>query len=213
MLLLYRGLIGSVLEYSSVCYTGLARTQMVLYRTLRISMGLIGSTPNNSLRVLSGNPLLRHRLLYLNFRFLVNAFQKNWHPLRDKLEKLNDLSPQKCLITLHEVSGLEIQPETGYTRHELGAILSTPRVNRHMEVALSGVHTDIYPIVAPLELRAGIALFSPTNLFYTDGSLMDGVAGFAVHHSIDCNIGFWMRGPTSVFTAELAASDPHYSGR
>jgi hypothetical protein len=30
------------------------------------------------------------------------------------------------------------------------------------------------------------------------------VAGFAVHHSIDCNIGFWMRGPTSVFTAELA---------
>jgi hypothetical protein len=34
---------------------------------------------------------------------------------------------------------------------------------------------------------------------------MDGVAGFAVHHSIDCNIGFRMREPTSVFTAELAA--------
>jgi hypothetical protein len=42
----------------------------------------------------------------------------------------------------------------------------------------------MYPIVAPLELRAGIVLFSPSNLFYTDGSLMDGVAGFAVHHSI-----------------------------
>jgi hypothetical protein len=83
--------------------------------------------------------------------------------------------------------------------------LSTPKVNRHKEVALSGVHADMYPIVAPLELRTGIALFSPSNLFYTDGSLIDGVAGFAVHHSIDCNIGFRMRGPASVFMAELAA--------
>jgi hypothetical protein len=79
-------------------------------------------------------------------------------------------------------------------------ILSTPRVNRHMEVALFGVHTDMYPIVAPLELRAVIALFSSSNLFYTDV-----VAGFAVHHSIDCNIGFRMRGPVSVFTAEFVA--------
>jgi hypothetical protein len=74
-----------------------------------------------------------------------------------------------------------------------------------MEAALSGVHADIYPIVAPLKLRAGIALLSPSNLFYTDGSLMDGDAGFAVHHSIECNVGFRMRGPASVFTAELAA--------
>jgi hypothetical protein len=117
-------------------------------------------------------------LFYLNFRYLVNIFQKNGHPLHDRLEKLNDLSPQKCLIPFHEVNGLDIQPEVGYTRHELGAILSTPRVNRHLEVALSGVHADLYPIVAPLELRAGIALFSPSNLFYTDGSLMDAVAGF-----------------------------------
>jgi hypothetical protein len=31
------------------------------------------------------------------------------------------------------------------------------------------------------------------------------MAGFAIHHSIDCNIGFWMRGPASVSTAEIAA--------
>jgi ribonuclease HI len=83
--------------------------------------------------------------------------------------------------------------------------LSTPRVNRPMEVALSGFHADMYPIVAPLELRAGIALFSPSNLFYTDSSLINGVAGFAVHHSIDCNIGFRMKALASIFTAELAA--------
>jgi hypothetical protein len=68
--------------------------------------------------------------------------------------------------------------------------LSTPKVNRHMEVALSGVHADMYPVVVPLKLRAGIALFSPSNLFSTDGSLSDGVAGFAVDHSIDCNIQY-----------------------
>jgi hypothetical protein len=130
---------------------------------------------------------------------------KNGYPLRDRLEKLNNLSPQKCLIRFHEVSGLDIQPEIGYTRHELGMVLSTCENNRHMEVELSGILADMYPIVAPLELRAGIALFSPPNLFYTDGSLMDGVAGFAVHYSIDYNIGFRMRGPASVFTAELAA--------
>jgi hypothetical protein len=124
----------------------------------------MGSTPNNCLGVLSEILPLRHRLFYLNFRYLVNTFQKNGHPLRDRLEKLNDLSPQKCLIPFHEVNGLDIQPEVGYMRHELGAVLSTPTVNRHLE--LSGVHADMYPIVAPLELRAGIALFYPSNLFY-----------------------------------------------
>jgi hypothetical protein len=105
------------------------------------------------------------------------------------------LSSQKYPIPFHKVSEQDIQPdEVGYMGHKLEAILSTPRVNSHMEVALSDVHADMYPIVAPLELSAGIALFSPSNLFYTDDSLIDGVAGFAVHHSIDCNIGFRMRG-------------------
>jgi hypothetical protein len=63
-----------------------------------------------------------------------------------------------------------------------------------MEFAVSSVHADMYPIVAPLELRAGIGLFSPLNLFCTDGW-----SGWF------CNIGFQMRGPASVFTAELAA--------
>jgi hypothetical protein len=93
MLLLYRGLIGSVLEYGSVCYAGMAKTQMLLLERIQYR-----STSNNSLGVLSGIPPLRHRLFYLNFRYLVNTFQKNGHPLHDKLEKLNDLSPQRCLI-------------------------------------------------------------------------------------------------------------------
>jgi hypothetical protein len=195
MILLYRGLIGSVLEDGSVCYAGMARKHILLlecipYRALRISMGLMRSSPNNSLGVMSGIPQLRHRLFYLNFRYRVNTFQKNGHPLSNKLKEKNDLSPQKCLIPFHEVSGLDIQLEVCYTRHELEAILSTPRVNKHMEVPLSGVHANMYPIVA-------------LHRIYL--TLMDRVTGFAVHHPIDCNIRFRMRGPTSIFTAELAA--------
>jgi hypothetical protein len=151
MPLLYRGLIGSVLEYGSVCYAGMGKTHMLLleriqYRALRISMGIMGSTPNKSLGVLSGIPLLQNRMFYLNFRYLVNTFQKIRYPLRDKLDKLIDLSPQKCLIPFHKSGGWIFNWfEVGYTRHELGAILSTSRVNRHMEA-------DMYPIVAPLEL-------------------------------------------------------------
>jgi hypothetical protein len=92
-------------------------------------MGLMESTPNNSLGVLIGIPPLRHRLFYLNFRYFVNTFQKNRHPLRDKLEKLNNLSPQKYLIPFHEGSGLDVQPDR--------------QTNTHMEIALSSVLADI----------------------------------------------------------------------
>jgi hypothetical protein len=96
----------------------------------------------------------------------------------------------------HEVSELDTQPEVGYTRHELGAILSTPRVNRHM------VFT---PICLQSLLHSDIERVLHCSLHRIYFTLMDGVAAFAVHHSIDCNIGFRMRGQASVFTAKLAA--------
>jgi hypothetical protein len=69
LILLYKGLIGSVLEYGSVCFTNMARTHMlglerVQYRALRIALGLMGSTPNNCLGVLSGIPPLAERFAY-----------------------------------------------------------------------------------------------------------------------------------------------------
>jgi hypothetical protein len=63
MLLLYKGLIGSVLDYASVYYSGMAKTHMlrlekVQYRGIRLALGPMCSTPNNSLGVLSGIPPL-----------------------------------------------------------------------------------------------------------------------------------------------------------
>jgi hypothetical protein len=78
LILLYRGLIVSVLEYGSVCFTNMAKTHMLglkrfQYRAMRIALGLIGSTPNNCLGVLGGIPPLAERFAYLNFRYHVAA--------------------------------------------------------------------------------------------------------------------------------------------
>jgi hypothetical protein len=48
--------VGSVLEYGSVCYSGMARTHMlrlerVQYRRIRIALGLMCSTPNDNLGI------------------------------------------------------------------------------------------------------------------------------------------------------------------
>jgi hypothetical protein len=138
-------------------------------------------------------------MFYLNFRYLVNTFQKNGHSLRDKLEKLNDLSQQKCLIPFHDVSEPDIQPEVGYTRHELGVILSTPRgcafrySRRYVYDGCSARIKGGYRIVLFIEFIL--------HWWFTDGWS----GWFCRPSSIDCNIGFRMRGPASVFTAELAA--------
>jgi hypothetical protein len=88
--LLYRGLIRSVLEYGSICFTNMAKTYMlglerVQYRALRIELGLMGSTPNNCLGVLSDIPPLTERVTYINFRYHVAAFCRLGHPLRERL--------------------------------------------------------------------------------------------------------------------------------
>jgi hypothetical protein len=81
VIVLYRGLVGFVLEYGSACYSGLARTYMLLlekvqYRVIRIALGLMCSTPNNSLGVLSSIASLAGRFMYLNFRYLVAVFYR-----------------------------------------------------------------------------------------------------------------------------------------
>jgi hypothetical protein len=50
---------------------GLERFQ---YRSLRIALALMRSTPNNCMGVLGGIPPLAERFAYLNFRYLVAAF-------------------------------------------------------------------------------------------------------------------------------------------
>jgi hypothetical protein len=123
------------IEYGSVCFTGVARThfldlERLQYRRIKISLGLMRSTPNNSLGMLSGISSLEHRMLYLNYRYLVNTFQKVDHTLRSCLEPLNRLNPKKCLTAFREVADFGTGHEAGFTRHSFEAMVSSPVLNR-----------------------------------------------------------------------------------
>jgi hypothetical protein len=94
--------VGSVLEYGSDCYSGMARTHMlrlerVQDREIRIALGLLCSTPKTSLGVLSGMALLAERFMYLNFRYLVAVFYRLDHPLKRRLETMYSVvTPRSC---------------------------------------------------------------------------------------------------------------------
>jgi hypothetical protein len=61
-----------------------------------------------------------------------------------------------------------------------------------MEGALSGVQTSMYSVVALGELLTGTARYAASMVFYTDGSLIDGCAGFACHWTGDKISWFWL---------------------
>jgi hypothetical protein len=77
---------------------GLERVQ---YRVLRIASGLMGSTPNNCLGGFCGIPPLAEKFAYLNFRYLVAAFYRLGHPLRERLGVPRALNMGLCIRFYH----------------------------------------------------------------------------------------------------------------
>jgi hypothetical protein len=108
------------------------------------------------LGVQSETPPLENRMLYLNYKYLVNIFQQVDHPLGSCLELLHRLNPKKCLTAFHEVADLRTGHEAGYTRHSFEAMVISPVVNRHMQEVLANVDPEMYPMVDPRELLGGI---------------------------------------------------------
>jgi hypothetical protein len=51
-----------------------------------------------------------------------------------------------------------------------------------MTDALKSVDKSIYPSVASRELATITSVYATENIFYIDGSMIDDVAGFAVHN-------------------------------
>jgi hypothetical protein len=121
LILLYKGLIKSVLKCGSVCYTNMAMAHMlglerVQYRVLRIALCLMGSTPNTYLGVFSGIPPLAEGFAYLNFRCLVATFYRLGHPLRKKLGVLGTLIMSRCIKGYSDVLSLDIVLSESFTR-------------------------------------------------------------------------------------------------
>jgi hypothetical protein len=175
------------------------------YRGIRIALGLMCSTPNNSLRVLSGIAPLGERFLYLNFRYLVAVFYCFDHPLKRRLETLGELNLRRCIAGCSDVLPLNVVPSESFTRHDLPALLAANFVGDQMEAALCRVHASVYSVVAPRELLTVTARYATSMIFYTDGSLIDGCAEFAFHRTGEGGFGYKISSPAGAFTAELTA--------
>jgi hypothetical protein len=88
MLVLYKGLIRSVLEDGCIAFDRMAGThthmlklERLQYRCLRIALGLMQSTYVQTLEVIGGVPPLRMRFSMLNQGYLISAFSSAGHPL------------------------------------------------------------------------------------------------------------------------------------
>jgi hypothetical protein len=61
----------------------------------------------------------------------------------------------------------------------------------------------MYLVVAPRELSVVTSEYVESAVFYTDGSLIEGSAGFAIHRTGVGGFGFKLSSPAVVFSAEL----------
>jgi hypothetical protein len=133
------------------------RLKRVQYRGIRIALRFMCLTPNNSLGVLSG---IAERFVYLNFRYLVAVFYLLDHPLKRRLETLRKLNLGRCIAGYSDVLPMNVVSSQSFTQHDLPALLAAHFVGDHMERALSGVQTSMYP-----ESGFGYKISSPTGIF------------------------------------------------
>jgi hypothetical protein len=82
------------------------RMERVQYRGIRIALGLMCSTPKNSLGILSDITPLAERFVYLNFKYLVAVFYRLEHPLKKRLKTLRELG--RCIAGYSDVLPLII---------------------------------------------------------------------------------------------------------
>jgi hypothetical protein len=117
---------------------------------------------------------------------------------------LGALNMGRCIGGYSDVLSLDIIPSESFTRQEIPALLRTPLVDEHMEKKLANVQGAMYSLMAPHELLTVTSGYGPSYIFLTDGSLIEGFVGFAVHQMCVGGFGYKIRRPAGVFTAELS---------
>jgi hypothetical protein len=76
-----------------------------------------------------------------------------------------------------------------------------PLVDGHTEKKLANVQEAMYP----RKILTVTSVYGASCIFYTDDSLIEGFAGFAVHQMGVGGLGHKILSPAGVFTAELSA--------
>jgi hypothetical protein len=125
-------------------------------------------------------------------------------PLSEMLGVLGALNMGRCIKGYPDVLSLDIVLSESFKWHELPALFGTPLLDGHMEKKLANVQEAMYPLVVPRELLTVTSWYGPWCIFYTDGSLIEGGADFAVHKMGVGGFEYKIQGLAGVFTAELS---------
>jgi hypothetical protein len=96
------------------------------------------------------------------------------------------------------------QPSRTYAQYDLAALVLVPNIDETVTDALASVDKSIYPGIASKELATITSDYAMKNIFYTDGSMKDDVAGFVVHNR-NYETGHQLAKPSSVFSPEISA--------
>jgi hypothetical protein len=90
----------------------------------------------------------------------------------------------RCIKGYSDVLSLDIVSLESFTQHELPALLGTLLVDGHKEKKLANVQEAMYSLVVPSELSTVTFGYGAPCIFYTDGSLNEGFAGFSVRQKV-----------------------------
>jgi hypothetical protein len=102
------------------------------------------------------------------------------------------------------VAQFSFQPSGNDAQYDLAALVSVPDIDETMTDALALVERSIYPNVASRELATITSDYATENIFYTEGSMIEDVARFAMHNR-NYETGHQLVKPSSVFLAEISA--------
>jgi hypothetical protein len=80
------------------------------------------------------------------------------------------------------VAQFTFQPSRTYAQYDLAALVSVSDIGETMTDALASVDKSMYPIVTSRVLATITSDYPTENIFYTDGSMINDVTGFAVHN-------------------------------
>jgi hypothetical protein len=100
----------------------------------------------------------------------------------------------RCISRYCDDSSLDLISSESFTRHELPALLGTPLVDQQLEKNLATVQ----------EAMTVTSGYGASCIFYTDGSLIEGYVGFAVHQVGGGGLGHEILSSTGVFSAEVS---------
>jgi ribonuclease HI len=210
MIILYKGLVRSVLEYGCITFdraadTHLLKLERVQYRCLRIALGLMQSTHVQTVEVIASVEPLRLRFSMLNQRFLTKTLAKINHPLTNKLRTLQNLQCPKIIREFSIVDSFNLQSHQSVFNLPLDALLYVPKVIEEVQNQLGTIPRDNYPQTASHIVTSVTSNFNNDSIIYTDGSRSGERTGFGVFHHENFELGLRLNEPSGVFTSELTA--------